>query len=75
MFAAYRFDRTGEPWLAIDDAQLLEDYAMGCAPWIMAKRACRSEADVLERLGALGHSMADQPTGRRVRDTTWTRRV
>lgn len=74
MFAYYCPPLTGEPWLAIDDARLLDDFDWGCSAFTMAKRARRSEDEVLQRLAQLGRSMASQPSGRKIRNTTWSRR-
>lgn len=74
MFAAYRPSQIGTPWDDWQDAHLLEDFGWGCSAFTMAMRARRTEAEVLERLAALGRSMADQPTGRRIRCTTWSTR-
>jgi hypothetical protein len=74
MFAAFRQPLIGEPWEDWMDAALIEDWAWGCSAFTMAKRARRTEAEVLERLTALGKSMQEQPQGRKIRNTTWTRR-
>jgi len=74
MFAAYRPSLIGEPWDSWQDANLLEDWSWGCTELTMSLRARRTEDEVLERLAALGYSMANQPKGRKIRDTTWTRR-
>lgn len=71
MYAAYKPDLTGEPWDDWQDAHLLEDYGFGCDADIMAKRARRTEAEVVARLAELGYSMADQPKGRKIRRTDW----
>jgi hypothetical protein len=75
MFAAYRPSMINEPWDDWQDAHLLEDWSWGCTPFTMAMRSRRTEAEVLKRLAALGHSMADQPKGRHIRNTTWTARA
>jgi hypothetical protein len=75
VFACYREDLTDQAWLDVDDANLLEDFGWGCSLFTMAKRACRSEADVLARLAALGRSIEQQPPARKIRNTTWTRRA
>lgn len=74
MFAYYREDLTGQPWLDVDDARLLDDYSYGCSLFTMAMRAIRSEADVRQRLAALGHPIEQLPAPRKIRDITWTRR-
>jgi hypothetical protein len=75
MFAAFRQPLIGEPWEDwMDAALIMEDYSYGCSAFTMAMRARRTEAEVLARLAALGKSMQDQPQGRKIRNTTWTRR-
>lgn len=74
MFAYICPPLNGEPWTGMDDARLLDDWEWGCSPFTMAKRARRSEEEVLARLTALGYSMANQPQGKRIRNITWTRR-
>jgi hypothetical protein len=74
MFVAYRPSMVNQPWDDWQDAHLLEDFGWGCNAFTMAMRARRTEAEVLERLAALGRSMAGQPKGRRIRSTTWTAR-
>jgi hypothetical protein len=74
MYAYYCPPLDGQPWLDIDDARLLDDYSWGCSLFIMSKRARRPEEEVLARLCLLGYSMEDQPKGKRIRSTTWTRR-
>jgi hypothetical protein len=74
MFVAYRPSMIDEPWDDWQDAHLLEDFGWGCTAFTMAMRSRRTEAEVLARLAALGMSIQDQPRGRRIRNTTWTRR-
>jgi hypothetical protein len=70
MFAYIRQPLNGEPWTTRDDDLLIEDWLWGCSVFTMAKRALRSEEEVLERLAALGRRMEDQPKPKRRR--TWT---
>jgi hypothetical protein len=74
MFAYFCPPLNGEPWLDIDDARLTEDYLWGCSAFTMAKRARRSEEEVLARLAVLGRRMEDQPKGGRIRRIDWSRR-
>lgn len=71
MFAGWKPSMVGEPWDDWQDAHLTEDWLWGCGVWIMAKRARRTEEEVIERLAFLGLSMEDQPKGRKIRRTDW----
>lgn len=58
MYAIYRTSLSGQEWLDIDDAYLELDYKFGCDLATMAKRARRSEEEVLARLAFLGCDMS-----------------
>lgn len=66
-YAIYRKPRNGEPWLDIDDANLVLDYKYGCDLFTMALRACRTEEEVLGRLQFLGCDMS-KPRKLRAKD-------
>jgi hypothetical protein len=66
-FAAWMPSRIGEPFEDWEDARILDDFDAGCRAWIIAKRARRTELEVVERLSQLGKSFDDQPKRRKMR--------
>lgn len=59
--------RSGEPFEDWEDGRLLYDFNEGCAAWIIAQRARRSEDEVVARLHLLGKDFANQPAPRKGR--------
>ncbi len=53
MFAGWMPSLIGQPWNELDDARIWDDRKAGCALWVMAKRARRTEDEVQARLAVL----------------------
>lgn len=66
-FVAWMPSRIGEPWEPWEDARILDDFDYGCSSWIIAKRARRTELEVVERLALLGKDFDKQPPRKNMR--------
>jgi len=73
MFAGFKPSLIGTPWDDWQDANIIEDFRWGCDASIIAKRARRTEEEVIARLKELGYSFDRQPK-RKIRRIDWTRR-